>query len=379
MTLKRPALETLALATLSCLASFLILDRWTVTKLGPLSFGRVWQLYINYFDFGFVRRGLVGTIVHSTHLSSLFANEYYFAIFVQHVAIFALAALTAVYFLRSKTESGALFKAVVFLSPTFILQCSYTTGSLDVFVLSIVILNILFVRNVILFSVLLALGIFVHELFAFTIPAQLAAFYIRNDLDLFSRFADTLKRLALPVAATAAAILVIVLFGQTHMPRGQYEAMMAAMIPHAVGKMDLWSGYFEVGSSVDDNSRSALFLGRHLLDNLIYVIIPAAYVALLVFVLSRREADVFRRVLLVAGAAAPLVAYLVASDFFRWLGLSGNLALLLLVYYVHERGATVRRGWLVALLCFSVLAPFGGAVIQNPFPAHKFILNRFLR
>jgi hypothetical protein len=379
MTLKRPALETLALAALSCLVSFLVLDRWTVTKLGPLSFGRVWQLYINYFDFGFVRRGLVGTIVHSTHLSSLFANEYYFAIFVQHVAIFALAALTAVYFLRSKTESGPLLKAVVFLSPTFILQCSYTTGSLDVFVLSIVILNILFVRSVVLFSVLLVLGIFIHELFAFTIPAQLAAFYIRNELDLFSRFGETLRRLALPIAATAAAILVIVLFGQTHMPRPQYEAMMAAMIPHAVGKMDLWSGYFEVGSSVDDNSRSALFLGQHLLNNLIYVIIPAAYVALLVFVLSRREPDVFKKVLLVVGTTTPLVAYLVASDFFRWVGLSGNLALLLLVYYVHERGATVRRGWLVALLCFSVLAPFGGAVIQNPFPAHKFILNRFLR
>jgi hypothetical protein len=379
MTLKRPALETLALATFSCLASFLVLDRWVVTKLGPLSFGRVWQLYINYPDFGFVRRGLVGTIVHATHLSSLFANEYYFAIFVQHVAIFALAALMAVYFLRSKTETSLLFKAVVFLSPTFILQCSYTTGSLDVFVLSVVILNILFVRNVVIFSALLALGIFIHELFAFTIPAQLLAFYIRNDLDLRARFGQAIKRLALPVATSAAAALIIFLFGRTQMPRSQYEAAMAQMIPHAVGKMDLWSGYFEVGSSVSDNSRSALYLTLHLVDKLIYIFIPATYVGLLIFVLARRESDTFKKLLLVAAAMVPLVAYLVASDFFRWVGLSGNLALLLLVYYVHERGATVRRGWLVALLCFSVLAPFGGAVIENPFPAHKFILNRFVR
>jgi hypothetical protein len=379
MILKRPALETLALAALSCLASFLVLDRWVVTKLGPLSFGRVWQLYISYADFGFIRRGLVGTIMQATHASSLFHNEYYFAIVVQHLAIFALAALTTLYFLRSKVNAGPLFKAVVFLSPTFILQCSYTTGSLDVFILSIAILNILFVRNVVVFSVLLALGVFVHELFAFTIPAQLAAYYIRRDLNLFSRFGEAMRALALPVAATVAAVLVIVLFGQTHVPRAEFEAIMAAKIPHAVQKMDLWSGYFEVGSTVDDNSRSALFLAQHLLENLIYIVIPAAYVGLLIFVLSRREPDRFRKFLLVAATATPLVAYLVASDFFRWVGLSGNVALLLLVYYVHERGATVRRGWLVALLCFSVLAPFGGAVIENPFPAHKFILNRFLR
>lgn len=377
MTLKRPALETLALAALSCLASFLVLDRWVVTKLGPLSFGRVWQFYISYADFGFVRRGLVGTIMQATHLSSLFSNEYYFAITVQHLAIFALTALMATHFLRSKVDPGLLFKAVVFLSPTFILQCSYTTGSLDVFILAIVILNILFVRNTVLFSLLLALGVFVHELFAFTIPAQMAAYYIRNDLDGISRFRDTAKALALPVVASAAAMLIILLFGQTHVPRAEFEAVMAAKIPHAVQKMDLWSGYFEVGSDVSENGHSIGYLLRRLGRGFVYIVVPLSYLFTLLFVLGRGETRTLNRWMLILTAILPVFVYLVATDFFRWVGFAADLALLFLVFYSADQGMKIRKRWLLVLLSFSLLAPFGGAVLENPFPAHKFILTHF--
>ena len=377
MTLKRPALETLALSAFTVLTSFLILDRWCVTALGPLSFGRVWQLYINYFDFGFVRRGLVGTILQATHLSGLFGDEYYFAIFVQHLAILAFVGLVALHFLRSKTEHSLLFKAVIFLSPTFILQVAYTTGSLDVFVLMIAVINIVFVRKVWLFSALLALGIFVHELFLFTIPAQLVALYLRNDGDAFKRFGATARLLALPILATLAALAVVALFGKTGVPREAFEAKMAGLIPHAAHKIDLWSGYFEVGSDVDDNARPLGRLARHLYGHLLYILVPLGYLATLTVVLVRREPRTFERLLLVAATLLPLFAYLVASDFFRWVGLSANLAILLLLYYSETPAAPVRRAWLWVLLAYSLLAPFGGAVIDNPFPAHKFILNHF--
>lgn len=378
MTGRRPHLETLGLSVITALAGFLILDRWVVTDLGPLSFGRVWQLYINYGDFGFVRRGLVGTILQATQLPRLFGNEYYFAIFIQHLAIVGLVALTAVHFLRSRVEYGLLFKAVVFLSPTFILQSAYTTGSLDVFILAIVMANVLFVRNVVVFSALLALGIFVHELFLFTIPAQLTAYYIRNDCDLLGRFKDALKTFAAPVAVAVGVLAVVAIFGKTDLPKADFEAIMAGLIPHAVGKIELWSGYFEVGSSVSENSRSVEFLAGHLWKNLGFIAVPAAYLALLTVVLVRQESQGLRRVLLIVSVLAPLPAYLVATDFHRWIGLSANMALLLLLALTDIYGVTLRKRWLAALLAFSLLAPFGGAVIDNPFPAHKFILNRLL-
>ena len=162
MTLSRNAQVTLALAFAALVAAFLILDRWIVTDLGLRSFGRIWAFYVNYPDFGFVRRGLVGTVLQATQLSDLFANAYHFAIAVQHAALVALVALTAAYFLRSKYDHGALFKAVVFLSPAFILQVAYTTGSLDIFVLIVAFLNIVMVRNVLWFSALIFVGPLIH-------------------------------------------------------------------------------------------------------------------------------------------------------------------------------------------------------------------------
>lgn len=379
MTSARGRLETLVLAAISLAAAIFVLDRWLVTGLDPLAYGRIWQLFINYPEFGFTRRALIGTLLHLTGLRALFPNEYHFAIFAQHLGIIALVAVTATYFLRSRTEHSLLFKAVVFLSPTFILQAAYTTGSLDVFVLTLVAANVLLVRNMVVFSLLLAVGVFIHELFLFTVPAQLLAFHMRRELDVFARPAEAARMLALPIATVVVSMLVIRIAGESQLPRARYEGMMETLIPHAAHKIDLWSGYFEVSSSVGDNSRSASYLLRHLAAKLGYIFIPVAYVAVLAATLVRQErAPIWKLALLVA-VVAPIFVYLVATDFYRWVGLAANMAILLLITYVDQRNARVGAGWLWALMCFSLLAPFGGAAIENPFPAHKFLLNKVLR
>ncbi|MBW8812442.1 MAG: hypothetical protein JF588_03360 [Caulobacterales bacterium] len=378
MTAARGKLETLVLAAFALATALLVLDRWTVTGLDPLAYGRIWQLFVNYADFGFTRRALVGTLLQMTGASRLFANEYYFAIFAQHLAIVALVIVTTAYFIRTKAQHSLLFKAVVYLSPAFILQSAYTTGSLDVFVVTIVAANVLLVRRLWLFSALLVLGVLVHELFLFTVPAQLIALYVRRDLDIVGRRGEALRTLGPPVAAAAIAALLIKLFGACHLSREQYEATMAALIPHAAHKIDLWSGYFEVSSSVDQNARTPGFLLRHLAEKFVYIAIPIGYLATLVALLVRQERGLIWKAALAGASLAPLVVYLVATDFYRWVGLSADMAILLLVTYADARGVQFGRAWLVAVLCFSLLAPFGGAVIENPFPAHKFLLQKLM-
>ena len=376
MTLSRNAQVTLALALAALMAAFLILDRWMVTDLGVRSFGRIWAFYINYADFGFVRRGLVGTILQGTALTSLFSNAYHFAIAVQHAAIVVLIALTAIYFLRLRHDPGLLFKAVVFLSPAFILQVAYTTGSLDIFVLILVFLNILMVRNVLLFSALLFVGPLVHELFLFTVPAQLTALLIRKDCDPLADFGRAVRLLALPIAAMAAAVVTVALFGAVDLPRAQYDATMARLIPHAVGQIDLWSGYFEVGSSIDENSRSLGFLVSQLFNHSLFLLIPVAYAGFALLLLLRNEQRPLFRLLLVASCVAPLLVYVVATDLYRWVGMSANMSLLLLMSYGARQPLKLGRTPLVILLVFSLFAPFGGAVIDNPLPMHKFVMKK---
>src|SRR5687768_16881641 len=92
--------STLVLTLLAILYSFVCLERWLVTDLGLLSFGRVWHLYVSYIDFGFVRRALLGTVLSLTRINSLFGNEYIFGLFSHHLLIVVLTCLVAVYIVR---------------------------------------------------------------------------------------------------------------------------------------------------------------------------------------------------------------------------------------------------------------------------------------
>ena len=124
--------------------SFLVLNRWIVTDLGLLSYGRVWQLYISWSDFGFFRRGLVGTLFSETRINTIFENEYVFAFLVHHFAILTLSILLAVYCLQ-RGITNILFLIGLAFSPALIIQSGYNTGALDVFVLLVALINILFV------------------------------------------------------------------------------------------------------------------------------------------------------------------------------------------------------------------------------------------
>lgn len=376
MSLSRNAQATLALAAISLVAAILILERWLVTDLGVRSFGRVWAFYVSYFEIGFARRALVGTLLQATPLPDLFSNAYHFALAVQHVALLVLVGLTTLYFLRWSREQSLLFKGVVFLSPAFILQTAYTTGSLDVFILILAFLNVLVIRRTFIFCTLLFIGPLVHELFIFTVPAQLTAYYLRNDGDLFGDLRRTTRLILPPVAAATAGLLIVALFGATDLPRGQYEAIMAQLIPDAVDSVELWSGYFEIGSSVSENSRSLDFLASHLAQHALYAVIPLAYAALLLLFLLRNEARLFNRLLLVGSAMTPFLVYLVATDFYRWVGFSANMSLLLLMFYAARRPLQLGCRPFAVLLAFTLFAPFGGAVIDNPLPMHKFVAKK---
>ncbi len=75
---------------------------------------------------------------------------------------------------------------------------------------------------------------------------------------------------------------------------------------------------------------------------------------------------------------SPLFAALVATDYYRWVAMSANMAILLTLVVVVQTGKTDSR-WNAPLLLYCVLAPFGGAAIDRPFPMHQFIIERLLQ
>lgn len=354
--------------------SFLVLNRWLVTDLGFLSYGRVWQLYISYGDFGFFRRGLIGTIFSETGINSIFANEYVFAIFVHHVAVAALVLLTVWYCIKEKL-ANPLFLIGIAFSPAFIIHSGYTTGALDIFVLLLALVNILYIRNALLFSMILVAGVVTHELFIFTLPAQFWAFYFCNT-------PETKETLGpadyIPIGFAVLAICMVVFFGRINVPEPEFKEIMSKRIPNAFNMHSLWSGYLEVGAKFEKAANSADSLFSALSSGkMVFLLLPLLYVSFLTLRTIQYASGYGESALLVAAISAPLLSSVVATDLHRWVAMSANMAVLLTLRLASREGRTVSN-WNLPIALFCFLAPFGGAELERPFPLHQFVLEKIM-
>lgn len=363
-----------ALFAASVLISFAVLNRWLVTDLGVLSYGRVWQLYISYEDFGFVRRALVGTTLSVTGLNEVTGNEYHFAIAFHHLLLLTLSAIIFRHIVRSGLQDIPLIATVV-LSPALIIHSGYTTGSLDIVVLILAALNILYVRRAIPFLCILVVGIFVHELSLFTVPAQLAAYTLRERAQ---RGEFPTGFFFLAGASVAASLIVVVIFGATDLPRAVVDAVMAAKIPNAAQNHSLWSGYLEISSSAAENAAGSMsILMREMTVSAPFLALPVLYALLVAARLFLYARDSYEKLLLTSAALFPFMAAFVATDLYRWIGLSAGIGLLLTLSLLEQRketGSTLTY----ALLPFTLTAPLGAAQLDWPFPVIQFISERLL-
>jgi len=354
--------------------AFFVLNRWLVTDIGLLSYGRVWQLYVSYTDFGFVRRALVGTILTESGANSLLSNEYHFALAAHHLAILALATIIAVYCIAKKI-TDPLFVASVAFSPAMIIHSGYNTGSLDVFIVILAAINILLVRNVVIFSFILLSGVLIHELFIFTAPAQFFALILRRTKE---KDFNALNALVIPAVAFFGAVVSVTLFGTTDLPREIFEQIMREKIPIAEGQHGLWSGYFEIASSAEQNAIGSLQnLFTELRTGFIWLLIPLSYLSFLIARLLTYSERAIYSAAIIFSVAAPLLAALVATDYYRWVAMSANMGILIALLYAAQTGRSASR-WNFPLFVFCVFAPFGSAAIDRPFPMHQFVLESFM-
>ena len=352
--------------------SFLVLNRWVLTDLGLLSYGRVWQLYISWFDFGFFRRGLVGTLFSETGIHTAFKNEYIFAIVLQHIAILALVTLLYVYCLR-KGIKNILFLIGLVFSPALIAQSGYATGTLDIFVLLVALINILFVRNVFVFCLYLVLGTLIHELFVFTIPAQLYVFHFKGP---YKKGFDSIFVNALPTFVSIAVLILVSQFGKIEVLEETYNAIMQQKIPNSYGHNPIWSGYWEVSSNVATN---LIYRATHYPFSAVTVLFLIPGILYILFLTARGvklTSGRLESLILAISVLFPLLAAVVAADFFRWIGMSANMALLVTLRLMQDDGSKTEK-WNAILCGFCLLAPFGVAHYR-PFPIHQFVIEKLL-
>lgn len=280
------------------------------------------------------------------------------------------------YYCYKKNINDFLFVLGIALSPALIIHQGYNTGNLDIFILIISIINIFFVRNFIIFSLLLFIGILIHELFIFTLPAQFFAFYICNESN---KFKILNVATIVPIITTLSAIVIILSFGKLDISEEDFKSIMQTKLPNAFMMHILWSGYYEVSTSAGLNLFSSIqYHFSHFKDGRFIFILPSLfYVGILIFRVLQNVNSKTEVFFLVFAILFPLLTAFVAMDIYRWIAMSANMALLLTLKLVSKTGYTNSK-WNILIAIFCLFAPFGAAGYERPFPMHQFILEKLL-
>lgn len=355
--------------------SLAILNRWIITDLGLASFGRLWQYYVSYLDYGFLRRSLFGTFLGITHLNQITTNPYIFAYCLYICKIVILSVILLNYIIRNKLFSTTYAYAAIFLSPALILQSAYITGTQDLELLILVTIIFLYVRNWWLFSLLSIIGLLIHELYFFLFPAAVLSVYLKrsNDLQIISR------EVFYAMIVTLIIVLGLITLTQYHPSVNQhaFETTMSKKLGIAAYIDSLWSGYFEIFSSVKENAATGEQMLLRFKNNFLYTMIPFSY-ALSWAVINAKNTSTtaWKKFLILLVLLFPLLTSFVGSDLYRWIGMSGNLSILYAILYTKIKGEFISKRMFLFLLLFSLFAPFGGPV-ERPFPAQQLILEKF--
>lgn len=164
---------------------------------------------INYLDFGFVKRGLIGSLYRI--INGSFSQESLFLFQLSFLLLFI--AITHYFF--SKLELNKSFVYVLFiLSPATFMQFGSDFGRFDAFLVSLFMLSIIFRRNSWLFILFSTLGVLTHEIYTFALLPASFLLYLseRTDLPSLKEIITTsLKTKALYILI--ASILLVISLG----------------------------------------------------------------------------------------------------------------------------------------------------------------------
>lgn len=367
-----PSVQRVAIVAAALLITLVVYARGLVTPLGIKSFGREFGWYVNYFDFGFVHRALIGTIM-AVFVHGRVGNSY--SIPFAAYPILLLGVVAAAWFAARRwflqgTERNR-YLAILLLSPAFVSHYAYSTGDFNVVLSTILLLSLVWVRRRVVPVVLLAIAMAVHEIFFVVYaPAMCVAIYVADG-----------RRLgrAMVYAALAAALFVLFArFGTIHMSNEQFLAIMNRRAHLS------YNAYFEMTGNFQQN----VTYTRPLFSSFrkISWIVPSLVYWLIVTTLffPRRDTP-FLKLIYLAAVACPLLLIPFGTDLFRWTAMASVVAIGLGGFLCAQSNDNlfVQRPRLALwfTLPWILLGPFGATCdpklgCLRAFPMSQFALDR---
>ena len=191
---------------------------------------KITQYHVNYIDFGFVKRGLVGTVLYP-FLSAFQTGGMWEIVFLWSLdlACFFLVLILLHRALRHlPAEWSDWLRVVIIFSPIGIMQYAYDVGRYDHFNYLVIagIIACLMGGRFALASLIMTAGILLHEaVFFYALPLMIAAIWLKR---------KPLAEAALLAVGPVAAMALVVLFGNA-------SAELMARLPAAIsGGAEVW-------------------------------------------------------------------------------------------------------------------------------------------
>ncbi|MDA9141050.1 hypothetical protein N9O22_03740 [Gammaproteobacteria bacterium] len=371
---------TYCFVIVSFLLTSIFLFRGLFTPLGEESFGRIWHYFINWNDFGFLRRALFGTILEVTKITTFIRDPYFLAYFIYLILLIAVFILLSVIITRSKiADQGPLFLFGMIFSPGLLMQFGYTTGNLDVLLFLFLIIVFFFLTNTFIILILITISLLIHEMFISFIPFFIFFKYLSLQQISVKNLTIFFKPTIVLILSTLICLAIIV-FGTLEIPQIEFEALIQDQLGRASFKHPLWSGFYEVSSSVNLNISEAhelniRYLNELSAEGLFMVCIPFFYLICLIMIFYKRvDITFYKKVLAILTMLLPLMLFLFANDLYRWVGLSIKLCFVAFIFLASENKISFKKidGFVLSIFVFT--GPYG-IFLLRPLPAFQFIFD----
>jgi len=262
------------------------------------------QYFVNYFDFGFLRRGLLGSVLYPIFYGlDPSSNFKYFLIIFLHILNFLIITLIFHTFI---TQTLHLSKSIrhfwlcfFILSPFGAMQFGFDVGRTDHYLFSILIISLwcLIKAKVWMCSILLSISILIHEVsLFFSMPIIVFCTYLLNqEYNLQKFIAECTKIMALPL------LCVFVLFFYGTPEIGRFSLLHSDLSSGINGYV---RGTFE--------PQLAYTVWWHKFAVIFYSFLPLLLIARFFLAENRNFEPVYLSGLL------PLLLFLFGVDYARW-------------------------------------------------------------
>jgi hypothetical protein len=354
------------------LINFLILIKPFFSELGYQSFGRIWQFHSSWFEFGFVRRSVVATILDSVGIPLSKENPY-LAPYIIYSLILICALNYIVFQHRSFIQENFILSLAIFFSPAFFLHLSYTTGNFDV--ISLVVFYFLINSKKFVIAILLiTFGMLNHEIFMLFLPLYIFSEYISRE-----SFSEFFKKSLAITTITFINFYAFMKIAIPKMDQSRFDELMSKKLGVASGKHPFWSGYLELSPKSPLEYQEKYGIDPQVIwENIGFVIAPTLFAILTVLVLFSilKLSRVERRILLLCSLAPFLVSLIFADDYYRYLSLSiSGLLIFFLKIFIFSGLKAKPDLRIYLLLFFSILGPLGSGDLSRPFPVLQRIIE----